>query len=128
MFVKNFKISEAIRYKHKTLSKIEIDGINIKLGPIRNKKIYMEKIQEDTDYDLLMRIQSINGNEDFNLEQLEQLFDELDLDVIENIIKIYDDHKFTIDNINTVKCKCGHEQTYEFDEIPGFLPESWFGE
>ncbi|UOK16787.1 hypothetical protein [Vibrio phage phiKT1024] len=127
-FKKTLRISDIIRFNHKPLKNIKVDGVKIKLGEIKNKEIYAEKVVEDPLYDFLMRIEEINGNDTFSLLELEEIIDELELDVLEEVMKIYEDHRFKIDDINTVTCECSHEMTFKFDELPGFFPESWFEE
>ncbi|QAU04559.1 hypothetical protein Va1_276 [Vibrio phage Va1] len=127
-FNKKMNISDIIRFDYKPLKTIKVGDVKIKLGNIKNKAIYAEKVVEDPLYDFLMRIDEINGNDTFSLLELEEIIDELELDVLEEIMKIYEDHRFKIDDINTVKCECSHEMTFKFDELPGFFPESWFEE
>lgn len=127
VFNKEFKLSDVFTYTYKELKEIDIPGAQIKLGPIKNKEIYIKKIAEDSYYDLLLRVERINGNDAFTLEELENIIDEMDLDVLEQIMEIYYDSKFTIHDINEVQCpSCGDKSLYEFDELPGFFPETWF--
>ena len=60
------------------------------------------------------------------LEDLEKKFDDLDIDVLTEVMRQFNEARFKIDDVNVVKCQCGKEQAYQFDELPGFLPESWF--
>lgn len=128
IFKQTFNIKDVINFSYKPLKEIKIPGAKIKLGEIKNKKIYTEKIAEDPVYDFLLRIESINGNTTFNLTELEEIVDSMDLDVYENVMSIYKEHKFKILDVNTVKCNCGNEMLFKFDELPGFFPDSWFDE
>lgn len=121
-----FNLKDVIRYTHKPLSEIAVGDLRIKLGEIRSREVYLQKIEEDPNYDFLLRIEEINGDDAFTLEDLEKKFDDLDLDVLTEVMAKFNESRFKIDDINVVKCKCGKEQTYQFDELPGFLPESWF--
>lgn len=126
IFKKTLQLKDTVRYTYKPLTEINVDGVKIKLGEIRNKDFYIKKIEEDIEYDFLLRIQEINGNESFSLEDLESLFDELDVSTLTDIAVIWEDHRFKIDDVNTVQCDCGKDHTYKFDEIPEFLPTDWF--
>lgn len=122
-----FNLEELLKPVFKPIKKIEYQGTKIKLGPIRNKKIYIEKVSEDDIYDLLMRVSSINNNDGFSLLELEEIIEELDIDVIEEIFNIWEDHRFKLNDINEVECPhCHHKELYKFDELPGFFPDSWF--
>lgn len=124
-FDRHFELKDIIRYSYTELSEINVPGAKIKLGEIKNKKYYVEKVVQDDIYDLLLRVEEINGNSAFTLDTLEEFFDDLDLDVLTEIVQIFEDSKFTVDDVNEVTCKCGKVQQYQFDEIPGFIPESW---
>lgn len=129
VFEQEFLLRDAIRHTEPTpVRELRAGNTVIQLGEIRNKDFYIDRIQENADYDFLLRIASINGNDGFTLEELEALIDDLDIDVLTNILEQWEAARFTVDDVNDVQCECGETQTYQFDEIPGFLPESWFGE
>jgi hypothetical protein len=54
-----------------------------------------------------------------------EYFDEMDIDKFDVILEKYNEMRFTVDNTKEFKCECGHKQIFEFDEIPGFFPDSW---
>jgi len=126
VFKKTFELKDIIRFSYKELNEIKVNNVQIKLGDIKNKEFYLKKIQEDPNYDFVLRIETFNGDDAFTLEDIEQKLDDLDIDVLTEIMKQYNEAKFKIDDVNTVTCKCGKAQAYQFDELPGFLPESWF--
>lgn len=126
VFTRELELKDIITYSHKKLKDIKIPGAKIKFGDIKNKTIYTEKIAEDPDYDFLFRIASINGNDTFTLSELEDILDNLDIDVLEEVMSIYEEHRFKVQDVNTVTCDCGHEMTFKFDELPGFFPDNWF--
>jgi len=128
LYEKTFQIKDIIKYTYTPMKEIKVGDVEIKLCEIRNKEIFEKMTAENPDYEMLFKIQSFNGNDTFNLEQLEAMIDDLDVDVLDKIISIYEKNKFKIDDINVVTCTCGHETIYEFDELPGFFPASWFGE
>lgn len=125
-FTTSLKIDEIIRCSYIPLKEINEDEIKIKLGPIRNREVYSKKIEEDPIYDFLLRIESINGNDTFTLSELEEMFDEIELDTLEKIMGIYESHRFKVDDVNDVQCECGHTMKFKFDELPGFFPDNWF--
>lgn len=121
-----FKLSETVRSEYSPLKNIEVPGVSIKLGPIRNKSVYYQMVFEDELYDFLLKIKEINGNDAFTLTQLEEMFDEMDVDTLEQIMEIYETHKFRIDDVNPVACpNCGNVERFHFNDIPGFFPDSW---
>lgn len=123
---KKFELKNIIRFSYKPLNEIVVGDLRIKLGPIRSRDVYLQKIEEDSNYDLLLRIEEFNGDDAFTLEDLEKKFDDLDIDVLTEVMRQFNEARFKIDDVNVVKCQCGKEQAYQFDELPGFLPESWF--
>lgn len=127
-FNKKLTIDEIIRYTYEDVKEIKVNDITLKLGNIKNKDIYLEKISgEDGEmHDFLLRVEKINDNDSFTYNELIDFFDELDIQTIEEIIEIWNNSKFTLDDINEVECKCGKCTKYKFDELPGFLPESWY--
>lgn len=126
VFKKSFQLKDVIRATYTPLKEIKVNDISIKLGEVRNPDFYIKKIADEPDYDFLLRIHEFNGSDTFTLDELESMIDNIDIDTLTEIMKVYENHKFKIDDINIVKCKCGKEQKFMFDEIPGFLPNSWF--
>jgi hypothetical protein len=54
-------------------------------------------------------------------------FEHLDVAEFDEIFSQWDEISFKIDLTYTVKCsKCSAEKEYEFDEMPGFIPSSWY--
>lgn len=106
---------------------ISTEGVEIKLGEIRNKDFYNTKVLEDESYDLILRIAEINGADTFTLDEVIDFLDDLDLDVLEDVLEQYDEIRFRVDDTNEVSCpECKFTESYKFDEMPGFLPETWF--
>jgi len=126
IFKRTMQLKDTMRSTHIPLHEINVDNVKIKLGEIRNKDFYIKKIEEDIDYDFLLRIQEINGNDTFSLEELENIIDDIDIDTLTTIAGIWEEHRFKMDDVNTVQCDCGKAHTYKFDEIPEFLPTAWF--
>lgn len=125
---RKYNISDIMRPVFEDVNFISHGGINITLGEIKNKEYYLNKIQEGNIYDFLLRIEDINGNDAFDLDYLIDFFDDLDIDVLDEILKQYDKIKFKIDDVNTFECDCGFKEDYKFDEIPEFFPSDWFND
>lgn len=123
---RKYYITDIIKGKYGHGNTIQAKGVDITLGDIRNKEFYMKKIQEGSIFDFLLRIKEINGNDSFDLEFLMDFFDELDLDVLDDVLQQYDDIRFKVDDINDFVCDCGHIESYHFDELPEFFPSQWF--
>lgn len=121
-----FQLKDIIRFSYKELKEITVNDLTISLGPIKNKKIYNKLISEDEVYDLILRIEKINGDDAFTLDSLLETFDELDVDILTEVFEIWESSKFTVEDINDVTCSCGSKSSFKFDELPGFFPTSWF--
>lgn len=123
---RKYYITDIIKGKYGHGNTIQSKGVDITLGEIRNKEFYMKKIQEGSIFDFLLRIKEINGNDSFDLEFLMDFFDDLDLDVLDDVLQQYDDIRFKVDDVNDFVCDCGHTESYHFDELPEFFPSEWF--
>jgi hypothetical protein len=126
-FKKTFDVKELITFTYKKLDEIKVDDVKIKIGPIRNKKKYIEMVSEDEEYDFLFRVDSINGNDTFTMDELIDIFDEMDVDKLTKIMEIWEEHRFKVHDVHEIECpSCSHKQKYKFDELPQFFPDSWF--
>ena len=122
-----YEISKVIRSDESTLDRIKVGNVDIRFGEIRNMETYLKYIQEDEVFDMILRVKSINGDDSFTMESLIDFFDELDVDVIEEIMLKFHNDKFTVDDVNTIECKkCGDKSLFKFDELPNFFPDPWF--
>lgn len=123
-----FKITDVIDFEVSKENLIKSGPVKIRLQEVRNKEYYQKAIQEDDLYDFLLRIKSFNNNDGLTLEELEAELENLDVDVLDDVMEQWENIRFKIKDINKVTCpSCNHEELYEFDEIPGFIPDSWFG-
>lgn len=121
-----FNITDVIKSEFGSIDEIVSGETHIKLGKIRNKDVYMKKVSEDEIFDLLLRVESFNGDDSFTLEELIAKFDDLDIDVLEDVLNQWEDNKFVVNDINEVVCpKCKNVELYSFDAIPNFFPETW---
>jgi len=117
------KISDIQRMNFKPWG--EVNGV--KFGNIVNSKFYNEnKDEEDDCKTLAFYTESINGEIDKTFDEVVEYFEEMDIDKFDEIYEEFLKESFTLDTELKLICKkCGNEQVYEFDEIPGFFPDSW---
>lgn len=125
---RTYNITDIIRGSFGEGNTITAEGVDIILGEIRNKEYYIEKIKEGNIYDFFLRIESINGNDSFDIDYLIDFFDELDIDVLDDVLGQYNEIRFKVDDINEFVCDCGHTEKFHFDELPEFFPSDWFNE
>lgn len=121
-----YHITDILRPKYEEGNTIYVDDIEIVIGEIKNPDFYYKKIEEDSIYDFLLRIESINGNESFSLDQLIEYFDDLDVKTLDEILIQFNKLKFKVDDLNEFVCDCSHREKFYFDEIPEFFPTEWF--
>jgi len=122
------KIDDVSKPVFKEYKPIEVQGYKIELQDIKNKKFYEEnKDQFDESKELAFRVKSINGDMSKSFNELVELFDDMDIDIFDKIYDQFQDMNFHVDNTHECTCKkCGKTTPFEFDEIPGFLPDSWY--
>jgi len=102
----------------------EVNGIEF--GDIRNAKFYNENKDEDDDIkEIAFHIVSINGDISKTFNEIIEYLDNMDINEFDEILNAFNEMKLTIDNTKEFICSCGHKQIFEFDEIPGFFPDSW---
>lgn len=129
IFNYEFDLDDVIKPIHEDLEDYDDGELQIKFGKIKNREMYLEAIDEDPEYEILFRIDELNESKDFTLETLIDFFDEMDLDKVQQVQDHYEQGRFKINDIETVKCPhCQEEMEIMFDEIPGFFPDSWFEE
>lgn len=132
-FLKNIEIDKLIKPIKSNKKEIKSKNYNIIIGEIKNPNYY-KSITEDINYisytkevDFYLRIVSINDNDCMSLDEIIDLFDNMDIDEFDNIFNQWEDIKFKIDDKYNVECSsCNDSVVYSFDEIPGFFPPSWF--
>lgn len=130
-FLNTIKLQEIIKPIISNLKEIETKNYRIKLGNIRNVDFYKETIKnnpnEEKDYDFYLRIESINGDESMTLEEIVELFNEMNIDEFDSVFERWEDIRFKIDDTSEISCKnCQDKVKYSFDEVPGFFPPAWF--
>ena len=132
-----FSYSIDIEKSHKPSfisNSVKTSELEFELDQIKDRKTFIDKyldcltLEEGMYLEFISRIRTINGNEVTD-EEIEDIMDELDADEAEEIFSQYSKNKFKLDKINTIVCpNCGAEELYEFDDLPGFFPTSWFEE
>lgn len=124
-----YDILDVIKPLHSTLEDFENDEVHVKFGKIKNRELYLKTIENNEELDILFRIEEINGNNSFSMEELTDIIDDLSLDVIDELMQFYEENKFEINDLVEIECpSCSEKTLYEFDEIPGFFPDNWFEE
>lgn len=121
------KIDDVIKPVYKEYEPIIVDNITIEIQDIKNKKFYEENKDEyDDAKELAFRIKSFNGDTSKSFNELVEIFENMDINTFDKIYQKFQEMNFHIDNTYACECKnCGHKNLFEFDEIPGFFPDTW---
>ena len=130
-FLNTVKLSEIVKPVFSNTNEIKTKNYKIKMSTIKNVDYYKEVIKnnptEEKDYDFYLRIDSINADDSLSLEEIVDLFNEMDIDEFDSIFDQWEAIRFKIDDVTEISCKkCESTVKYSFDEIPGFFPPSWF--
>lgn len=103
-----------------------------KMTNLRNRNFYentilgMDDEEERALVDFILHVDSYNSQDGLSFEGLVDVINDLDVKDFEKIFKQWEDMKFKVDNIEPVSCPhCGNVEQYEFDDLPGFFPDSW---
>ncbi len=102
------------------------------MSSLKNREFYEGAIDaadsKDEKYliDFILHINAYNDNDGYSFQQLNEIMNELDADVFEKIIVKWEEMRFKLNNIYEVQCPhCNNVELFEFDDLPGFFPESW---
>lgn len=130
-FLNTISLNSVVKPVFSSLKQIKTKNYNIKMGEIKNIDFYKKTIKEnpleEKDYDFYLRIESVNGDNTLTLDEIIEIFNEMDIDEFDSIFSQWENMRFKIDDTTDISCvKCGNSVTYSFDEIPGFFPPSWF--
>jgi len=105
---------------------------SFEMTSIRNREFYDNVIgayvndEQKLLVDFILHIKSYNQNESLDFDGLNDIINNLDVDAFEDIFAQWEAMRFKVNNIHTVQCPhCKAQETYEFDDLPGFFPESW---
>lgn len=125
-------ISDVFKPVDGTYGLIKVGDIEVEVQDVQNRKFYEDTILEITDgeerklVDFALHIKSINNDENFDFKKVMEFIGNLDIDVFEQIINQWFKMQFRFENTAKVKCPyCENEESYVFDNLPGFFPESW---
>ena len=127
----NAKLSEIITCNKTKYGLIEAGNDSFVMGAIRNRKFYTDMTsgadENAQDFiDFILHIHSYNLNDAMTFDELTDAVNNLDIDVFENVYTQWEQMKFKVNNTHTVTCpECNEQETYEFDDLPGFFPSSW---
>ena len=130
-FLKTIELDKIIIPIFSNKNEIKTKKHNIKIGSIKNPNFYKQIINENPEYadeyDFYLRISDIDSNDTLTLEEIVEFFDNMDIDEFDEIFKQWEDIKFKVNDIADIECPmCEKSTKYNFDEIPGFFPGSWF--
>jgi hypothetical protein len=130
-FLNTISLNSVVKPVFSSLKQIKTKNYNIKMGEIKNIDFYKKTIKEnpleERDYDFYLRIDSINGDDSSSLDEIIEIFNEMDIDEFDSIFSQWENMRFKIDDVTEIKClNCDDVVKYSFDEIPGFFPPSWF--
>jgi len=99
----------------------------IMFGNIPNAKFYNENKELGDDInEIAFHTVSINGNQSMTFDEVINYYEEMDIDEFDDIFEAFLNQTFTLLNKKEVECPhCNNKQVFEFDEIPGFFPDTW---
>lgn len=127
-FVNEINLNDVLKPEYEAIKPIITNKHVIKIGEIKNKDFYKKVISQAPDeLDFYLRIDTINDEECYSIEEVIKYFSEMDIDEFENIINQWEKIKFKLNDNYSIKCtKCEASTNYQWDEIPGFFPNSWY--
>lgn len=118
------KISEIWKPKYKELRNFG----DFELQEIQNPDYYNKKMQEynyGSMIDFALHIKTYKGKQLSDSEYL-KIFENLDTDEMDEILDTWEAMTFHLDRYNSMICPyCGHENGFDFDEIPNLIPPIW---
>lgn len=130
----NLKISDVTNFTFSEYKNIKVGDLEFEMGDVANSVIYNQKMQDKQYEDIIelvdfaFHVKTINKSVDFTLDSLIEKLDDMDTDKLDIILDEYDKQRFMLNREKEFECtaeKCKIKQRFEFDEIPGFFPESW---
>lgn len=125
-------LSQIVSMEGSNIATLVSGNTELEMSNITNKDFYQELFLSAKTYeakelvDFMMHIKSVNGNDGFTFEQLNDMVSNMDAKDFEDIFEKWMDARQRVNNVGAVTCPhCGHEEWYEFDALPGFFPQSW---
>ena len=126
------KISELFIPEFTEYGALKSNSVEFRMGKIQSKEYYdraMGETEEDEDkflVDFLFHIKSLNDNDTMEFNELFEYVNNMEVDMAEEIFVQWKKMRFEYSEVKSVTCPhCGAVENYEFDTLPGFLPESW---
>jgi len=111
---------------------LQSGNVTFMMQPICNQAYYDNKIseaqtpEESYIFDFVLHVNSYNDNDGMTFDSLIETINNMDLDVFEDIFSQWERMRFKVQNVHDVTCtNCKTTETYEFDDLPGFFPDSW---
>jgi len=107
--------------------KIEVKDSTYEFQNIQNAEYY-NKNQDVLDdvKEIAFYTKSINDDESMSFQEVQDFYDNLDIDEFDEVFDKFSKMYCSINDVHEVKCKeCKVKKEFEFDEIPGFIPDSW---
>lgn len=96
---------------------------------IQNIDYYNKKMKEynySSMIDLALHIKTYKRQPMSDIEYL-KIFENLNTDEMDSILDTWEAMAFHLDRYNSMICPyCGHENGFDFDEIPNLIPPIWF--
>jgi len=121
------KLDDVSKLKYKPWKKIEVNSNTYEFQNIQNAKYY-NKNQDSLDdvKEISFYTKAINDNESMSFIEVQDFYDNLDIDEFDKVFDEFSKMYCNIDDVHEVQCKeCKRKKKFEFDEIPGFIPDSW---
>jgi len=121
------KISDVCRPTFEEYKIIKTKSTEIELQDIKNKEFYEDNSDEFDDIkELAFRVKSLNNDNTKSFKDIVAYLEDMDIMEFDDLFEQFSKINFNIDNFYDCECsECKKKTTFEFDEIPGFLPDSW---
>ncbi len=99
----------------------------VEFGNIKNVNFFNENKEDDDDInEIAFHTMSINGDISKTFNEVIEFYEEMDVQKFDEIYEHFLNYTFTLNNEAIITCNfCKNKQTFEFDEIPNFFPNSW---
>jgi len=123
-------LEEVMKSEYKSTKEIQQNGHIFTMSNIKNRNFYettMNSVHDEEKYivDFILHVGTYN-DEPKTFEQMFDIINNMNVDDFEVIFKTWEDIRFKVNNEHNVICpKCNNSDLYEFDDLPGFFPDSW---
>ena len=131
-FLYQADLNEIMKPEFKKYTDIVYKNHIFTISSIKNKEFYEEAMRSTTVteermlIDFILHVNAYNDNDGLSFSDINDIIINLDIDAFENIFKQWEEMRFKVNNVHAVKCpNCGVTEDYEFDDLPGFFPDSW---